>query len=414
MKIGIIGAGVTGLSMAQLLKDKYEIEVLEKNSIFGGIARVKEIDGIPYHLVGGHCFNSKKPEVMKFVFEKILPESEWNQIERDAKISFKEHMIDYPIEFSIKQIANFNADLALNITADFLNASGKEKENLSEWFKAKFGKTLAEEYLIPYNRKIWGLEPNSISSSWVKDKLPQPSKKQFFEALISKQKDNMPHSVFYYPKANSQNTFLSSLANGVNIIYDYQVDKIQKNSGKWIINSEKVYDLLINTIPLKELPNLIVNVPTEIIIAAENLRYNKVTNALWETERVTNTWTYYPDSDTIFHRHIHIGNFIKPNRNYTITECIGVKSLEEIVQHGKRIPYLKNLIDYNVSDYAYVIYDHNYHKSVSQIKNYLSHEGLYSIGRFGEWEYYNMDICIESAMKLSNLISCNNEFSAAT
>ena len=39
MKIGIIGAGVTGLSMAQLLKDKYEIEVLEKNSIFGGIAR---------------------------------------------------------------------------------------------------------------------------------------------------------------------------------------------------------------------------------------------------------------------------------------------------------------------------------------------------------------------------------------
>jgi protoporphyrinogen oxidase len=245
--------------MAQLLKDKYEIEVLEKNSIFGGIARVKEIDGIPYHLVGGHCFNSKKPEVMKFVFEKILPESEWNQIERDAKIYFKEHIIDYPIEFSIKQIANFNADLALNITADFLNASGKEKENLSEWFKAKFGKTLAEEYLIPYNRKIWGLEPNSISSSWVKDKLPQPSKKQFFEALISKQKDNMPHSVFFYPKANSQNTFLSSLANGVNIIYDYQVDKIQKNSDKWIINSENVYDLLINTIPLKELPNLIVN-----------------------------------------------------------------------------------------------------------------------------------------------------------
>jgi protoporphyrinogen oxidase len=144
------------------------------------------------------------------------------------------------------------------------------------------------------------------------------------EALISKQKDNMPHSVFFYPKANSQNTFLSSLANGVNIIYDYQVDKIQKNGDKWIINSENVYDLLINTIPLK------------------------------------------------------------------------------------------NLIDYNVSDYAYVIYDNNYHKSVSKIKNYLSHEGLYSIGRFGEWEYYNMDICIESAMKLSNLISCNNELSTAT
>ncbi|MBT5492086.1 hypothetical protein HOK00_07580 [bacterium] len=30
--------------------------------------------------------------------------------------------------------------------------------------------------------------------------------------------------------------------------------------------------------------------------------------------------------------------------------------------------------------------------------------GLYTIGRFGEWEYYNMGICMESAMKLVSKI----------
>ena len=36
------------------------------------------------------------------------------------------------------------------------------------------------------------------------------------------------------------------------------------------------------------------------------------------------------------------------------------------------------------------------------IKNYLDSIGVITLGRFGEWDYYNMDICIESAMKIAN------------
>ncbi len=65
-KVVILGAGVTGLSLGQMLKDKAEVLVLEKESHFGGIASTRQINGTTYHTVGGHCFNSKHPEVMDF------------------------------------------------------------------------------------------------------------------------------------------------------------------------------------------------------------------------------------------------------------------------------------------------------------------------------------------------------------
>ena len=49
MKIAVIGAGISGMSVARLLKDDFEVEVLEKESVVGGIARTKEVNGIAYH-----------------------------------------------------------------------------------------------------------------------------------------------------------------------------------------------------------------------------------------------------------------------------------------------------------------------------------------------------------------------------
>ncbi|MFG5125600.1 NAD(P)-binding protein, partial [Campylobacter lari] len=41
MKICIIGAGISGMSLARLLKDDFEVEILEKKDVIGGIARTK-------------------------------------------------------------------------------------------------------------------------------------------------------------------------------------------------------------------------------------------------------------------------------------------------------------------------------------------------------------------------------------
>ena len=135
------------------------------------------------------------------------------------------------------------------------------------------------------------------------------------EYQISDEKDKMPHSNFYYPKSNNQNTFIDKLSEGLIINYDTNIVSIEKtNNGKWLINNEFLYDLIINTSPLKSLPYAVLNCPLEIKNAASGLKYNKVTTMLWETNETDCTWTYLPSSDSIFHRYIHIGNFFVPKK----------------------------------------------------------------------------------------------------
>ena len=411
MKIIVIGAGITGLTVAKALSDKHQVEIYEKESVIGGIARTKNVNGAAYHTVGGHCMNSKNADILDFIFNKVLEKKQWHLVKRKAEVHFENKTVPYPIEFNVKEISKFDKKLAFDITCDFLNTTDDNNapKNLADWFINKFGKTLANKYFIPYNKKIWLQDLEKMSFEWVQDKLPIPNKQSFFSALVGDENDKMPHSTFYYPNSNTQNTFIDNLAKGSDILLNQEVFSIEKVGNKWNVNDGNIYDVLISTMPLDVLPFIVKNVPNKLKIAASKLKYNKVTNMLWETNKIEPTWTYIPEEDNIFHRHIHIGNFFKPTKNLTITESMGERTYEEMLQQGRNYDYLIKPLDFNVSNHAYVVYDENYKESTTCIKSYFHDLGLYTIGRFGEWEYYNMDVCMESALKLAKKLNnkCN-------
>nr|WP_294895775.1 NAD(P)-binding protein [uncultured Pedobacter sp.] len=407
MKIGIVGAGVSGLSIAKLLSAYYRVEILESNDVVGGIARTKNINGVPYHPVGGHCFNSKYPEVLDFVFKEVLAKENWNVIKRKSAIQFQNHLIPYPIEYSVKEIFKFDQTLAINIVRDFLDTDKQQDyRNLDEWFRGKFGDALAENYFIPYNHKIWNLHPAEMNHTWVKDKLPVPDKESFIKNFFEHQRDEMSHYTFYYPKGNHLNTFIEGLASNLDIKLNYQVQQIKKNKekSKWVINNEKEYDIIISTIPLNIIPSLISDCPKQVLDDAKKLKYNKVSTMLWESHETENTWTYIPKKDSIFHRYIHISNFSNSEKNHTITESIGERTFSEMEECGKKDPFLIKPLDFNISNHAYVVFDQNYDDCKFTVKKYLEQIGIYTLGRFGEWEYYNMDICIKKSLELSEFI----------
>lgn len=403
MKAGIIGAGISGLTIARLLKKNgWDTTLYEKSDRVGGIARTQDINASAYHTTGGHCFNSKHQDVLDFVFNEILPINQWHKVERKARIRFKNNDVSYPIEYSMREIAKFDLELASNMVNDFYATSGEDKSHLSNWFISKFGKTLAEEYFIPYNEKIWNRKASEMSPDWIEDKLPLPDKSGFTKALLESNKDSMPHSSFYYPNSNNQNTFIDALAEGLKVEFNTTINSIEKHANIWILNGRHEFDLIINTGPLNILPNFIKDCPDKVKNCARNLNYNQVTTMLWRTAGTTDTWTYHPERETIFHRHIHIGNFFTPQQKKSITEAIGLHSYEEMKLEGEKFEELLEPIGYHVSDHAYVVFDNNYKASRDTILDYLASIGLYTLGRFGEWEYYNMDICIKSAMKLSD------------
>ncbi len=53
---------------------------------------------------------------------------------------------------------------------------------------------------------------------------------------------------------------------------------------------------------------------------------------------------------------------------------------------------------------AYVIYDLNHCKNVDLIHQFLEKNDIYPCGRFGEWEYLNMDHSILSGKKVAEMI----------
>jgi carbohydrate-selective porin OprB len=69
---------------------------------------------------------------------------------------------------------------------------------------------------------------------------------------------------------------------------------------------------------------------------------------------------------------------------------------------GSRDPFLITPITYNVSDHAYVVFDENRKEAVEGIQNYLDEIGLIFLGRFGQREYFNTNICIKQS-----IIACN-------
>ncbi|MCR6575366.1 FAD-dependent oxidoreductase [Campylobacter insulaenigrae] len=411
MKICIIGAGISGMSLARLLHSDFEVEILEKKDVVGGIARTKDVDGKPYHVNGGHCFDSKFEDVKEFVFKTILSKESWNYTPRKAEVLFKNHWVSYPIEFSIKQIDKIDSSLAFQITKEMFNASYEKGKNLEEWFVNHFGPTLAKEYFVPYNTKIWGINPKDMDNFWIEDqnqmKLPVPTKEQFYSSIMHKSDcfDNMTHRYFYYPKTNNQNTFIEAIGEGVNIILNYEVESIEIKNNKYIINGEKEYDLIINTSPLDLVKNILQDIPQNVLEAFGKLKFNKVTNIFWETDGSLDvTWAYIPDPSIGFHRISNTGCIVQPKGNFCTTEAIGEISYERFIREGEKISFLKKPLDYNVTEHAYPLFDLNYVKSREIVINFLTSMGIISHGRFGEWEYYNMDVCIKKSIDLAKNI----------
>src|SRR6187402_3181346 len=88
-KIAVIGAGISGLSIASLLHDSAEVTLFERADHIGGLVHCSQEKGVLYHRVGGHVFNSKNKKVLNWFWSKFDKESEFIQAKRNAKIFYK-------------------------------------------------------------------------------------------------------------------------------------------------------------------------------------------------------------------------------------------------------------------------------------------------------------------------------------
>lgn len=410
MRIAVLGAGVSGLTAARLLKDRgHDVVVYEKEATVGGLARTRFTEGYLYDPYGGHIFNSKNQEVVDWVFS-ILPKEKWQFTERNAKIFFNGKYVSYPFELSLCEL---DIDEAVDCVHDFiLSKDGPEPDNFKDWLTWNFGEGIANYYMIPYNEKIWAYPLEDMETQWMQGKMPLPTKKEMIRSMLLKnpKERKMPHSTFYYPLKGGIQTMVDAIAEGLNIRLDYDISSITKCDGKWMINGEGDYDQVISTIPLPELP-AIMKLPEVIVNRISDLKYNSLTTVLFNCPKTEITWLYVPSHDYRSHRVGYQSALTpyacpNPNEGCGSLEIIGEQfDVDETFANEPGILPdelgFNRVIDHEFTKYAYVIHDKKYRKSTTDIKEYFAKDNSFKLlGRWGTWNYKNMDLCMQDAMEL--------------
>lgn len=409
-KVAIIGAGVSGLSTAHFLSDRYDVTVFEKESRPGGLIKCRRVNGSLFHTCGGHVFNSKRQDVLDWFWSKFVRDDEFSKADRNSVVFMEDgREIPYPIE---NHMYLFAQDVQKKFIADLVvmaKNEGVEPHNFEEFLKGRFGDTLYNMYFQPYNEKVWRRDLKQVPLSWLEGKLPMPTVAEMVFNNINHVKEKaFVHATFWYEKENGSQYIADKLAEGLNIRYNADIEQIQKISNKWEILGEQ-FDLVVFCGNIKDMVKMILGVDMSAYTSeVESLEFHGTTAVFCEIDKNPYSWIYQPSRKHESHRIICTGNFATSNNTKNIAadrmtatiEFTDEISKEEILDNLTRIPLHPKYLDHQFNPYTYPIQDAHTREMIQSLKKELAPAGFYFTGRFADWEYYNMDVAIGAAMDL--------------
>jgi len=167
-KCTIVGAGLTGAVVANVMSDHYDkVVVYEKKPHVGGNCYDKEINGVLTHMYGAHLFHTNDDRVFDFLSNF----TSWHDYEHTvkAKVKNNDHLFDIPINRN-----TVNDFFGLNLKTDeevsgFLDAKKIEypegPQNAEEQVLSKVGPELYEAFFKHYTIKQWHTDPKELDAS---------------------------------------------------------------------------------------------------------------------------------------------------------------------------------------------------------------------------------------------------------
>lgn len=397
MKYLILGAGPAGLTLANKLKQNGETSflVLEKESEAGGLCRSTNVDGSPFDIGGGHFLDVRRPQVNEFLFG-FMPEEEWDKYDRDSRIVVNGNTVNHPIEANIWQMKiEDQVEYLKSIAVAGCNIGAKMPEAFVDWIYWKLGSKVAEDYMIPYNQKIFSKELNQLGTYWL-EKLPNVSfEETLLSCLTKKAYGQQPgHAQFYYPKKYGYGELWLRMADAIkdNIEYGKSVTGIDfTNKTVTTSDGEKYHaDKIITTIPWMEFET-IVGMPDDIKESIGKLKYSSIQTEYFPEHLDTEAqWIYYPDPMLPYHRILVRHNFCPNSKGYwteTNSERIGMEEPNDNFKYMNQYAYPLNTIEKPAI--------------MKKLLAWSEEQDVYGLGRWGEHQHYNSDVTVDLAMKMT-------------
>jgi protoporphyrinogen oxidase len=429
VKIAILGGGLSGLTLARLLKEKgRDVIVLEAEQEYGGLCRSKTEQGFTFDVGGSHIIFSRDTEVLDFMRRMIAGNEQRNN--RNTKIFYKQQFIKYPFENGLSDLPPEDRFFCINGFVKNLIAVEKGEvpapKNFREWIYFTFGEGIAECYMVPYNEKIWKFPTDRMSCHWVDGRIPRPPVEDIIRSAIGIETEGYTHqAVFSYPLDGGIEALVQAIARPIEqfIRTGFRVTSLKKCGDQWEISNGKEVihaDQCICTMPVQHLLVCLEGVPTEVKNAVHELKYNSLVcvNIGIRGPVPPISWLYVPDPSlgktnrisfpSGYSRHVApdgCSAILAEITHQPHDEVAGMNDAEltgEVVEMLQEMHLVtKDQVVYSSVErqpFAYVVYDLEYLKNIALVKNYFNGFGIPLVGRFAQFDYLNMDGCIRSVM----------------
>ena len=417
VKYLIIGAGISGLTFANYIKEDYLI--VEKENEVGGYCRtIKKGDYVWDY--AGHFFHFSTDELKKRFIDSV-DKDEIIYKDKNTKVIYKNNLIDYPFQTNIHQL---DKDEFIDCLYDLFHKEEKEEyNNFLDMLYGKFGQSIVEKFLRPYNEKLYAVDLTTLDTDAMGRFFPYADISAIIDNMKANKDSTSYNNSFLYPRsgAGSFIDILYSSLNKENILKNQTVVKIDYRKKSIILEdgSEIKYEYLINTSPLnvfltyfeeRELNDLQKSLSYNKVLVF-NLGFNK------KSKYTKEHWFYIPDKSINFYRVGFYDNILDTDKLSMYIE-IGYRKEDDIQIDEQLDLTLKNLQKLGITDndtmleaYSTIIMDPAYvhinaqtDKYISEIKEKLKKNNIYSIGRYGAWTYCSMEDCMVAAKNLANFI----------
>ena len=448
----IIGAGPAGLTAAYHLgKQGVKSNVLEADSVVGGISRTEIRDGWRFD-IGGHRFFTKVPMVSD-LWHEILDEGDFLLRPRMSRIFYKGRFYDYPLKAS-NALRNLGLWESFLCVLSYLWVRVKKPSDVTTfegWTASRFGWRLYRIFFKTYTEKVWGVDASQIQADWAAQRIKNLS---LFKAVLNSlmprrnQKDiTSLIEEFEYPKLGPgmmwEKCHELIREQGSRVFFQNPVTSINHSNGKanevitetsngletfptsHIISSMPISKLLLAMDP---------PAPKHVQEAAFSLTFREhITVALVvpENEGFPDNWIYIHSSDVKVGRVQNFGRWspylVKDGKTclgleYFVTEGDEIWNTPDadLISLGKAEMNILGLLNPECVEESYVVrmpkaypmYDKNYFENVETIKAWLNEnaENVFPVGRNGMHRYNNQDHSMLTAiLSVENILGADHD-----
>ena len=283
-----------------------------------------------------------------------------------------------------------------------------------------FGDGITEHLMLPYARKIWTVEPSTMDFSWIGRRVPTPQVERIIRGALTDEVEGVGATAkFWYTKRGGIEPLPRALGERVaNTHLERTASRIELPAKQVVFEDGEIvpFERLIYTFPLPFITRLCTGVPPEVERACAGLRYQGIhcVNLGIDREAISDKhWIYYYEDEFPFHRLSLPANFSPdtvPAGKSSIATEVAFSDVRPLDKDAAVDATIKGLIAakllsrddeielvHTESIYpAYIIYDLQHARNVEIIRSWLEENDIVSAGRFGEWQYFNMDHSMRS------------------